>query len=158
MEFGILMGIMSIMPRSAYSQGIDRQWLRETKYDFYFPEFAHLSEQPVTMAEIYATDVDTENKTIFGYQGRYNEMRYRLSRTMGDMRSGQALGYWNLGREFSTPPSLNDAFIKCDGTTPSQMRVFAVQDEPPYIVHYANRIVAIRPLPAESMPGYMDHF
>ena len=35
-EFGLIIGIMSIMPRSAYSQGIDKQWLRKTKYDFYF--------------------------------------------------------------------------------------------------------------------------
>jgi len=157
-EFGVLMGILSIMPRTAYSQGIDRQWLRETKYDYYFPEFAHLSEQPVTMAELYANSSETNNKLIFGYQGRYNELRFRPSRTMGDMRAGQNLGYWSLSREFSQPPSLNQQFIECVGNTPSQMRVFAVQGEPPYIVHYGNRIQAIRPLPSEASPGLMDHF
>jgi len=157
-EFGILMGLMSIMPRSAYSQGIDKQWLRETKYDFYFPEFAHLSEQAVFMSEVYAQDTEVKNKTIFGYQGRYNEMRYRPSRTMADMRASGLLGYWNLSREFAAAPSLNDAFIECNGATASQMRVFAVQDEPPFVVHFANRITAIRPMPKEAMPGLMDHF
>ena len=46
-EYGVMMGIMSIMPRSMYQQGINRQWMRKTKYDYYFPEFANLSEQAV---------------------------------------------------------------------------------------------------------------
>ena len=36
-EYGVMMGIMSIMPRSMYQQGINRQWMRKTKYDYYFP-------------------------------------------------------------------------------------------------------------------------
>ena len=42
-EHGIIMGIMSIMPRTMYQQGFDRSWLRRSRYDFYFPEFANLS-------------------------------------------------------------------------------------------------------------------
>ena len=46
-EYGVMMGIMSIMPRTMYQQGLQRQWTRRTRYDFYFPEFANLSEQAV---------------------------------------------------------------------------------------------------------------
>ena len=46
-EFGLIMGIMSVMPKPAYQQGLDEQWLRQTRYDFYFPEFANLSEQAI---------------------------------------------------------------------------------------------------------------
>ena len=35
-EFGVVIGLMSVMPRTAYQQGINRQWLRQTKFDFYF--------------------------------------------------------------------------------------------------------------------------
>ena len=35
-------------------QGIDRQWLRRTKYDFYFLSLPIFSEQAIEMAEIYA--------------------------------------------------------------------------------------------------------
>ena len=35
-EFGLVIGILSVMPRSAYQQGIDRQWLRKTPFDWYF--------------------------------------------------------------------------------------------------------------------------
>ena len=36
-EYGLIMGIMSVMPRSVYaSQGVQRQWLKRTKFDFFF--------------------------------------------------------------------------------------------------------------------------
>ena len=97
-EFGLIIGIMSVMPRSAYSQGIDRQWLRKTKYDFYFPEFANLSEQAITNAEICATGVSSHNVDIFGYQGRYDEMRTKNSMIVSQMRS--TFDYWHMGRQF----------------------------------------------------------
>ena len=68
-EHGLIMGILSIMPRSMYQQGHDRQWLRRSRYDFYFPEFANLSEQAITKAEIYASAIENDNKTIFWLSG-----------------------------------------------------------------------------------------
>ena len=98
-EFGLVIGIMSIMPRSAYSQGIDKQWLRKTKYDFYFPEFANLSEQAILNAEICATGTASHNQDIFGYQGRYDEMRTKNSQIVSGMRT--TFDYWHLGRQFN---------------------------------------------------------
>ena len=150
-EYGLIMGILSVMPRSAYSQGIDRQWLRQTKYDFFFPEFANLSEQAIERVEIYASAVESENKTVFGYQGRYDEMRFKRNQICGLMRS--SLNYWHLGREFSNPPLLNSSFVMCN---PSK-RIFAVQNEPGLIINFGNLIKAIRPLPVQSNPGLIDH-
>lgn len=150
-EYGLIMGIMSVMPRTAYQQGIDRQWLRHTRYDFYFPEFANLSEQAIERAEIYASGVQAENTTIFGYQGRFDEMRVKRNMVCDKMRS--TFDYWHLGRKFLAAPALNEDFIKC---VPSK-RVFAVQDEPGLVVNVGNRIKAIRPLPIQSNPGLIDH-
>ena len=110
-EYGLIMGIMSVMPRSMYQQGHDRQWLRRTRYDFLFPEFANLSEQAVLNCEVFANNNDTENKTIFGYQGRYDEMRTKRNMVCGQMRN--TFDYWHLGRIFSTRPALNSDFITC---------------------------------------------
>ena len=150
-EFGLIIGILSVMPRSAYQQGINRQWLRRSKYDFYFPEFAHLSEQPIEQAEIYATGVESENKTVFGYQGRYNEMRSKSNMVCGNMRD--TLDYWHLGRQFSTAPLLNESFILCN----PDKRIFAVPSEPGLIMNVGNIITALRPMPAMSEPGLIDH-
>ena len=150
-EFGLIMGIMSVMPRTTYQQGIDRQWLRQTKYDFYFPEFANLSEQAIERVELYASANPTENTTIFGYQNRYDEMRFKRNMVCGQLRS--SLNYWHLGRVFSNAPVLNDDFIRCE---PSK-RIFAVQDEPGLVVNFGNLIKAIRPMPVQSNPGLIDH-
>lgn len=153
-EYGLIIGIMSVMPRSAYSQGINRQWLRRTKYDFYFPEFANLSEQAILKAEILAKHGDvTHNQDIFGYQGRYDEMRTKQSLVCGDMRS--TFDYWHLGRQFDagSPPALNADFVKCV----PRKDVFAVPSEPGLIVSFGNIIKAFRPLPYISEPGLVDH-
>lgn len=150
-EFGLVMGIMSIMPRPAYQQGINRQWLRKTKYDFYFPEFAHLSEQAITRAEIFASGVAAENTAIWGYQGRFDEMRVKQSQVCAEMRD--TYDYWHLGRQWLAAPALNAAFIEC---VPDK-RIFAVQDEDGFLVNLRNVIRAIRPMPISSEPGSIDH-
>ena len=152
-EFGLIIGIMSVMPRSAYSQGIDRQWLRKTKYDFYFPEFANLSEQAITNAEICATGVSSHNVDIFGYQGRYDEMRTKNSMIVGQMRG--TFDYWHMGRQFDplSPPVLNADFIKCV----PRKDIFAVPSEPGLIINFGNVIKAFRPLPYMAVPGLIDH-
>lgn len=152
-EFGLIIGLLSVMPRSAYSQGIDRQWLRRTRYDFYFPEFANLSEQAIEQVEIYADSSEVENKKIFGYQGRYDEMRFKRSMICGLMRTD--FENWHLGRKFTNPPLLNEQFIEC---SPNELkRVFAVPSEPGLVVNFANFIKAIRPMPFASQPGLIDH-
>jgi hypothetical protein len=57
------------MPRTdlTYSQGINRMWSRKTRFDFYWPAFAHLGEQAVLQKEIYFnsdSDGEDEHKSI----------------------------------------------------------------------------------------------
>lgn len=152
-EYGLVIGLMSVMPRTAYSQGINRQWLRRTKYDFYFPEFVNLSEQAIENAEICATASSAHNTSIFGYQGRYDEMRTKDNMICGQMRD--TFDYWHLGRQFdtATPPTLNDDFVECV----PRKDIFAVPSEPGLIVSFGNIIKAIRPLPIMGEPGLIDH-
>lgn len=153
-EFGLIMGIMSIMPKPSYSsQGINRQWLRETKYDFYFPDFAHLSEQPILNAEVCLRGVDADDLDVFGFQGRYDEMRTKDDQVVAGMRS--TFDYWHIARQFSTAlvVPLNDEFVICR----PRKDIFAVPSEDGLIVSFANIIKAFRPLPVQSMPGFIDH-
>ena len=111
-EFGLVIGLMSIMPKPAYMQGVNRQWIKDTLYDFFFPEFVGISEQEVLRGELYATAVEADNKTVFGFQGRYDEMRYKPNLVVGEMRT--VFDYWHLAREFAGAPLLNDSFVKCN--------------------------------------------
>ena len=70
-EHGYVFGIMSVLPKTAYQQGVHKQWLRDDKQDFYWPEYAHLGEQAVQNAELYYDGDDgTYNDGTFGYQQR----------------------------------------------------------------------------------------
>lgn len=159
-EYGLIIGLMSVMPKISYnSQGINRQWLRQTKYDFYWPEFANLSEQAIYESEIYATaennshifSGELQSSDFFGYQGRYDEMRIKHDMTCSGMRSEFA--YWHLARNFDSAPRLNSDFVTCN---PSK-RIFAVQNEDCMIVSFGNKVNALRPIPIQSEPGLIDH-
>ena len=150
-EYGLIMGLLNVKPKPAYQQGIDRQWLRRTRYDFYHPEFANLSEQGIEVAEIYATASGPGNRAIFGFAGRYDEMRYKRNMVCAQMR--RELAYWHLGRIFAVEPALNSSFLQC---APDK-RIFAVPGEPGLIVNFHNSLRVLRPLPIQSNPGLIDH-
>lgn len=168
-EHGIILGLMAIRVRPSYQDGINRQWLRQTRYDFLWPSLVHLSEQAIYNSEIFAKDNDKdENLGVWGYQGRYDEMRRKYDLVCGQMRSYKndqsdygngmtypagkipaSLDYWNLSRKFSARPGLNWDFVKSSVSK----RIMAVQDEPSFIIQWHNSFKAIRPLPKYSIPG-----
>lgn len=150
-EYGVIIVFMSIMPKPSYSsQGVPRQWHRRTTFDFPFIEFQHLSEQGILNNEIYTQGTEDDLK-IFGFQSMYDELRVKQNMVCNDMRD--LFDYWHLSRTFEELPLLNQSFIDC---VPSK-RIFAVQDEPGFIVHYGNLISAVRPLSITGQPGWTDH-
>lgn len=155
-EFGYIIGIASWMPKPSYQQGVNRIFSRKTKFDFYFPEFAHLSEQAVTNGEIFATGTSKDSE-IFGYQGAYNEMRYTPSFNCADMRD--TFSYWHLGRIFDSAPKLNAGFLTTNPAFDGGIRkdIFASPNEPGLLVQFANLVKAIRPMPVYGTPGFVDH-
>ncbi len=156
-EFGYIIGIASWMPKPSYQQGVNRMFSRRTKYDFYFPEFAHLSEQALTKGEVYATGDEVHDNSIFGYQSAYAEMRYMPSINCADMRD--TYSYWHLGRIFSADPSLNAGFLTTNSNYSGGIRkdIFAEQNEPGMKVEFGNIVEGIRPLPVYGTPGFIDH-
>lgn len=153
-EHGYIISLFCILPRTNYSQGVPRQYLRQSKEDFYFPEFANLGEQEVTNAEVYMNPADsnctpTQQKQKFGYQQRYAEYKYIPSTVHGAFRN--SLDFWHLGRIFSTPPALNSDFVTADPRYDS----FAVTDDHQdhFLVDIYNHIKAIRPIPKFSIPS-----
>lgn len=153
-EHGWIIGIMSIMPRTSYQQGLNRMWSRSTRYEYYWPIFAHLGEQGVLNKEIYAQDpsvVDSAgvsvNEKVFGYLPRYQEYRERESQVHGQMRS--TLDFWHMGRIFNSLPELNANFINSDPTK----RIEAVTNEDNCLVNIYHNVKAIRPIPKKGVPG-----
>lgn len=158
-EHGYLFGLLTIIPRTSYCQGIPREFTYHDKTDFYFPEFAHLSEQAVSKFEVYydpshpASDALSE----FGYIGRYDEMRYIPSSVHGELRTN--LQQWHLGRIFQNPPSLNAEFVEAK----TRANIFSLEDvsdgsHDPFIAQIHLDIRAERPLPEYSVPSINASF
>jgi hypothetical protein len=146
-EHGWIIGIISIMPKTAYQQGIHKMFTRTDYLDYAFPTFANLGEQEVLTREIYAYSASSD--TLFGYIPRYAEYKFMNSRVAGDFKT--TLDYWHLGRIFNAAPGLNEEFIEC---TPDDVeRIFAVQDETDNVwMHVLNKIKARRKLPFFGTP------
>jgi len=149
-EHTILIGLCSVRADLTYQSGTERMWHRDTRFDFYHPIFANLGEQPVLQKEIW--HANATGTTVFGYQERYAEYRYKPSLISGLFNSFEAssLDVWHLSQEFSSAPVLNAAFIVSN--TPVD-RVIAVPSEPHFIFDSFNKLTCSRPMPVYSVPG-----
>ena len=155
-EHCVIIGLVSARADLNYQQGINRMYSRQTRWDYYWPALSHIGEQAVLSKEIYA-DGSAGDQDVFGYQERYAEYRYKPSMITGQFRSNYAtsLDSWHLAQDFSSRPTLNEAFIEED---PPIDRVVAVPTEPDFIFDSYFRLTCARPMPTYSVPGLMDHF
>lgn len=156
-EHGYIVMFVSVVPVTAYMQGVDKMWFRENRYDFAFPEFANLGEQEVKSKEVfYSFDVlqDANNDLLFGYNPRYWEYKFKQDRVAGDFTDN--LLFWHLTRKFLTRPSLDADFvtmIEDYADEESSRRIFAVQDGTDYLwMQLFHRFTAKRPLPYFGVP------
>lgn len=156
-EHGYVFGFVCARADLTYQQGINKMWLRSTVYDFYWPTFAHLGEQAIELREIYAQGSEAD-KTVFGYQERYAEYRYKPSQITGKFRSsitGGNLDFWHLSQFFKNAPTLNEEFIM---ENPPIERIIAVPSEPEFLIDVGFRYTTVRPMPMFGTPGLVDHF
>lgn len=156
-EHGYVFGFVCARADLTYQQGINRMWLRSTVYDFYWPTFAHLGEQSIELREIYAQGSE-DDTTVFGYQERYAEYRYKPSQITGKFRSSVTdgtLDKWHLSQFFKSAPTLNEEFIV---ENPPIERIIAVPSEPEFLLDIGFRYTTVRPMPMFGTPGLVDHF
>lgn len=155
-EYGFIIGILSVMPKPSYQQGMPRKYLKRDRFDFYFPEFANLGEQEIQQQEIYYTPNDSsgENEKLFGYTPRYAEYKYIPSSVHGAFRD--SLDFWHLGRIFDDAPLLNTDFVTCN---PEDVdRIWAVESDPSHPdtdhlwIQMLLDVKAIRPMPKFGVP------
>ena len=156
-EHGYIIGFVCARADLTYQQGINKMWLRSTVYDFYWPTFAHLGEQAIELREIYAQGSEADT-TVFGYQERYAEYRYKPSQITGKFRSSVvngSLDMWHLSQFFNNAPTLNEEFIV---ENPPIERIIAVPSEPEFLLDIGFRYTTVRPMPMFGTPGLVDHF
>lgn len=120
-EHGIIISLLTVKPRTMYTQGLARLWNRRTKEDFWQKELQAIGQQEVLNKEVYIDHTTVDG--VFGYQDRYDEYRRNESSIAGEFRT--TLNFWHMAREFSSDPVLNASFVQSNPTD----RVYAVGEE-----------------------------
>ena len=149
-EHGIIMVFFTLIPHAYYNSGIDRQLLHINYGDFAWPEFAGIGDQPIYGSELNTTG----GSTIFGYNQRYSEMKFKLDRISGLLEDGSSLDVYALQRGFSQAvPSLGSSFLEIPKDYLDQvMAVTTAQSGFSCIFDCYFDCSAIRVLPEYSLP------
>lgn len=157
-EHGIVLGLANVRADITYSQGIERYWFKDTRFDFYYPVLAQIGEQSVLNREIFYQNAAAD-ENVFGYQERYAEYRYKPSRLCGLFRPDHptTLASWHLSEDFASLPTLGSAFIPSNTGTPLD-RAISVPSEPQIIADFFFDMRCTRPMPLFGVPGNLDHF
>lgn len=109
-EYGIMIIVSSILPKTGYFQGIDRNVMHTTKLDYWTPEFDNMGTQAISKSELFIptkTGILNGNMSdlstgIFGWTPRYAEYKVGRDRITGDFRMNSInvdLGAWHTMRE-----------------------------------------------------------
>ena len=109
-EYGMFIIISTIIPKTNYYQGINRQILHQTKLDFFTPEFDALGTQAISSMEVYTpfhtyAGLGDYKDQVFGFVPRYGEYKTGRSLITGDyilpsLNTGK--DSWTLFRDVSS--------------------------------------------------------
>jgi len=158
-EHGYIIGLVNVRADLTYQQGLPKMWSRETRYDFYFPVFAHLGEQAVLNKEIYVTGTSTDDD-VFGYQERWAEYRYKPSQITGLFKSTSSgtIDAWHYAQKFTSLPTLNATFIQETPPIDRTTAVGSAANGQQFLMDAFFDCKMARPMPMYSVPGLIDHF
>lgn len=161
-EDGILMILTCFRTQHVYQQGIYRGFQRKDRLDYYIPQLANISEQPVFNNQIYVQDSVNhvaENKQAFGYQEAWSEYRFIPRVVSGAFRSAyaQSLDAWHYADYYAGKPTLSESWL--NETTANVDRTLYVPSstEDQVIMDWSFKLDCIRPMPVYSVPGLIDH-
>lgn len=157
-EHGIIIGIATVRYYHIYQQGVPRMFLRKKWYDYYIPQFANLSEQPVYVKEIYAQGTANDD-AVFGYQEAWSEYRMRTNMTSSAMKStySGSLDAWHYGDYYESQPSLSASWIAEDKTVIDRTLALSSTVENQFIGDFYFKGEYVRQMPLYSVPGLIDH-
>lgn len=157
-EHGFLHVFAVARQKKTYQHGLERFWSRQDRLDYYMPVLAHISEQPIYTKEIYCLANNPD--TVFGFNEPWSDYRYKPSRVSGQMRSDNTNTFeiWHYADDYASAPTLSDAWMQ-DNSSENIERTLAISGS----IHDIKMdvrfdLTCIRPIPVNSIPGYIDHF
>lgn len=154
-EHGYIHIFAVVRHRNIYSSMLSRDNFRLGKLDFYLPQLANLSEQPVYTREInpFASSPDG----VFGYNEAWSEYRYEPDRVSGYMRPGivKSLSVWNYADDFNSSLTFaNGDFMKSNSQEVLDRTLAVTSSVAPQLkAQFVFHVTKQRPMPTYSVPG-----
>lgn len=148
-EHGHILGIIQIIPKTSYGQGLEKNWLRTTWIDYAWPQFAEIGDQEILNYEIFLSG-KPENEDEFGYVPRYSEYRYKNDIISGQMRD--TFMNFHLARWFEDTPLLNYSFVQAQDIRRQDVFVLPDANEHEVYAHMFNNVKVWRGLPRFGIP------
>ncbi|WGL31094.1 major capsid protein [Dipodfec virus UOA04_Rod_715] len=154
-EHGYLHVFCVVRHRNVYSSYLAKDNFRLTLLDFYTPQLANISEQPVYTKEINPFLSDSSG--VFGYQEAWAEYRFEPDVVSGYMRPGvsDSLALWNYADDFSSSLRISDGSWLKSNTEAVVNRTLAVTSSkaPQFKAAFQFVVNKTLPMPVYSVPG-----
>lgn len=153
-EHGILMCVACVRHVRSYQQGLEKMWNRPTRYDWYWPAMANISEQAILNKEIFLSGQPSDNEA-FGYQEAWYDYRYKRSHVTGAMRSSypQSLDVWHYADYYTEQPYLSADWLMEGSEEIDRTLAVSSAVEDQFIADFAFHSTWYRVLPVYSIPG-----
>lgn len=145
---GFIIGIMSIMPDTYYCQGLERTDTYETAEDFYLPDRQELGKQAILNKEIYNDPQSEYNNDVFGWQNRFDEMRYRQNEVHCELADpdDKVFSPYIQTRFFNERPTLSPEFLTTKDNINENWLSVEEHLMTPFIVQVGNITHGVRPI------------
>ena len=161
-EHGTLHILACVRHKNIYPAFIPRSMFRRSMLDFYFPQLANISEQPVYTREINCFAEDkvlpgNYEPKVFGYQEAWADYRYNPDRVAGYMRPGVdgSLDVWNYADMFDEDLAIADGTWIQSNSQEVLDRTLAVtsSNAPQFKGQFKFTLEDELPMPVYSVPG-----
>lgn len=147
-EHGYVISLLSITPRTGYSQGLPKIFRKYDRFDYFDPLFAHVGEAEIKNSELYLSGSEVTDNATFGYAEKDVEYRQMPDRVSGQFRT--SLAYWGMNRVFGSLPTLNKDFIEVQDS--ADANAFAATGTDHYIFQIWFNIKSFRKVPKYGEP------
>lgn len=159
--WGTITCVICVRTNETFSQGIQRRYTRKSRFDFYWPQFANLGEQPILKKEAFIGKdaYRSQGEEVFGYQEAWAEYRYLPDIVSGHLRPDQDLAAYTYANNFASEPTL-PGYIDGTAIAANVDRTLVVPGSTAgfqFIGDFSFNIIATRPMPRYSIPGLVDH-
>jgi len=159
-EYGIVMNIMSLVPRTMYGNRIDRFFHKyNDRTEFYNPYFQGIGDQEIYASEIGFNLDGATNLDTWGYQNRWAEYKYKLNEVQNEFVTDSGAGgldAFHMGRVqdiTGAPFSLSPGTVRVSFGNDEIERIFESQGTEHHLYYTIyNDCQMVRPMYLTDIP------